>query len=102
MLDDSPVARVTRIPWNLVQAASNRLERHGSNATLISVTWDKRTHQMRVPFDLHLVEALITREQHRGPLRAGKVLREPDDHVPVTQHKGEMLRIASRDLTTAI
>ena len=27
MLDDSPVARVPRIPWNLVQAASNRPER---------------------------------------------------------------------------
>jgi len=33
---------------------------------------------------------------------AGKVFREPDDHVPVTQHEREMLRIASRDLTTAI
>jgi hypothetical protein len=33
---------------------------------------------------------------------AGKVFREPDDHVPVTQHEREMLRIDSRDLTTAI
>ena len=33
---------------------------------------------------------------------AGKVFREPDDHVPVAQHEREMLRIASRDLTTAI
>jgi hypothetical protein len=33
---------------------------------------------------------------------AGKVFREPDGHVPLTQCEREMVRIASRDLTTAI
>jgi hypothetical protein len=33
---------------------------------------------------------------------AGKVFREPDDYVTVTQHEREMLRIASGAFATVI